>query len=368
MSNSKESYRNVLSQYQRAKDLLHALRQQLATFAKSTREQEEEQIEPMSIESLDRLCLEPIQHSKIFDNYLKQMSRNWTFDELDTSSDFKDFMTLNENERRYILMILAFFANSDNAIMENIQRRLREEIHWPEAQLALAKQAEMEGVHVVTYNRMIRAVVEGEENRKELFHAVKTNPYIAKKIEWARKWASDYTIPLHQVLVAQCLSEGIGFASSFAGLMWLRIQRKCNGITFGNKKIMDDEALHVDLSSLLSFECDYPVSEQTILDMCAELVEIECEFVREALPFNLKGMNKELMIQFVKYTADQILTQLKVKTMLYKTANPFSWMDSLQTIGRENFFEVTAGMYQMATNETAITTTKFSDLGSEIDF
>jgi len=321
----------------------------------------------MTLNPVDRLCLQPVQHQDLMDNYEDQVARFWTMHEIDHSTDYKDWCTMNIAEQHYISKSLAFFANSDNAVMENLATRFRTDITWPEAQLALGHQCAMEGIHVVSYNNMISSVIKDPIERQRLFHAVKNDPIIARKIDWIQKWAGDPTVALHICFVAQCFSEGIGFSPSFASMFWLRKNQKCQGICFGNEKIVEDESLHVKLFALLYKNCVNKMSREALVAMCEEFVAIEHEFVDEALPYNIKGMNKALMKQYVCRVADTVLGELG-EAPLYNVANPFSWMEGIGLMGKTNFFEKNVGEYQKTRKEDQIRSTQFKSLGTDLDF
>jgi len=326
-----------------------------------------DKVEPMTIESLDRLCLYPIQHPKLFKNYEDQLNRFWVYNEINFATDYSDWLKMHPDEQYYISKTLAFFANSDNAVMENIENRYKE-IQWPEARLALGMQSMMEGIHVVSYNNMISAVIKDPEERQKLFHAVKYDPIIAKKIAWMQKWAADKKTPLHQCFVAQCFSEGIGFSPNFASILWLRKNNKCSGICFGNEKIIPDETLHVKLFALLASMCSFPIPVATCVEMCREIVEIECEFVDDRLPYNLQGMNKQLMKQYVHSVADNILGLLNIPP-IYNVANPFDFMElAVNALTKDSFFEKSVSDYQKTMKEDFIKSKSFKNLGQSIDF
>jgi ribonucleoside-diphosphate reductase subunit M2 len=225
----------------------------------------------------------------------------------------------------------------------------------------------MEGIHVVSYNNMISSVIKDPTERDRLFQAVKYDPIIAAKIAWIQKWSGDPNIPLHVCFVAQCFAEGIGFSPSFASMFWLRKNQKCPGICFGNEKIVEDEALHVKLFALLYHSCDQKMPRSDIEDMCAEIVAIEHKFMETALPYNIKGMNKRLMKQYVCKVADTVLGVLGEAPM-YNETNPFPWMENIGLLGKTNFFEKNVGEYQMARKEDEIRTATFTSLGDDLDF
>lgn len=307
--------------------------------------------EPMTVESSDELCLYPIQHPEIMENYKEQMARHWTYDEIDHSSDKKDWERMNPDEQNYIAKSLGFFANSDNAVLKNINTRYHREIAWPEVHLAMTQQAAMECVHVVSYNNMIETVIDDHDKKRQLFHAVKHDPIIAEKIQWITRWADDPETPLVVCFAAQCFAEGIGFSPSFASMLWLRKAQKCPGICFGNEKIIEDESLHVKLFGLLYKQCVNKLPTDILQQMCREFVSIEHRFVEEALPYNLIEMNKDYMKQYVCCVADSVL-KVMGEQPIYNAANPFPWMDKIGLLNKTNFFEKKVGEYQKIRNES----------------
>lgn len=309
----------------------------------------------MTILSDTRLCLNPVQHPVLLGLFEKQVDKFWKWQEIDYSKDRVDWETLDPDARPYMGRVLGNFANADNAVIENIEKRFRNEIQWPEAKMALAFQSGMEAIHVMAYNQMIEAVIADPDERLKLFQAVKHDPMIASKIEWGQKWAADRDVPLSQCLAAQCMFEGVGFASSFASIFWLRKSGKCPGICFGNEKILADENLHVDLFARLFNECTYPPTETLVHEMMGEMVEKECEFVRDALPKRLQGMNDDLMIQHVEWQADNVLRALR-QDNLFGTHTPFEFMEALGYVGKTNYFEKNVAEYEQVRTETEIRT------------
>jgi len=323
--------------------------------------------EPMTQNPMDRLCLMPIQHPEIDKNYEDQLARFWTHHEVDHSDDARSWASMNTEEQKYISMALAFFANSDNAVLKNISTRFAIEIEWPEAQLALTQQAMMEGIHVKTYNNMIDSVIPDRKQKLDLFRAVENHPIIAKKLAWISKWSGNASTPLHVCFVAQCFAEGVFFSPNFAAMFWLRKNQKCPGICFGNEKIVEDESLHVKLFALLYKNCVNKMSSEEIQAMAREAVSIEHEFVDQSLPYRIKGMNADLMKQYVCKVCDTVLAELG-QPPLYHGHNPFPWMENIGLMGKTNFFEKRVGEYQKTRNETVIKQTQFTSLGDQLDF
>lgn len=312
----------------------------------------------------DRFCLMPMKHPEVYKNYEDQLSKFWTFTEINHNDDYKSWLTMNTMEQLYIAKVLAFFANSDNAVMENIGHRFLKEITWPEAQMALAQQRAMESIHVVSYNNMIDSVIKDPTEKMMLFQAVKHDPIIRKKIEWTIKWAGNPDVPLHVCVVAQACAEGIGFASSFAAMLWLRTQNLCPGIAFGNQKIIVDESLHVKLFGILYRTNDKKMPRQEILDMVKELVTIEYEFIDASLPTSIKNMNAVLLKQYVQKTADVVLEELGEKPF-YNATNPFPWMETASMKSQTNFFEKSVPEYSIASTTGDL---KNIQLDNDLDF
>lgn len=314
--------------------------------------------------SENRLCLYPIKHADIFANYEQQKSQFWSYEEIQHGEDYASWCRMNSDEQTYIASVLAFFANSDNAVMDNLSTRFAREITWPEVQLALGFQRMMEGIHVVSYNNMIDSVIKDRDEKLRLFRSVEHNPVIRQKIQWTMKWAGDPTIPLVNAVAAQACAEGIGFASSFAAMMWLRTCNLCPGISFGNQKIILDESLHVKLFGLIYKSSDQKMSRTDLEAMVRECVQIEYEFIDASLPKGIKNMNATLLKQYVQKTADVVLEQLGEPPM-FNATNPFPWMEPAGIKAQTNFFERTVAEYQVATHVGTLGTA--SDT-SDLDF
>ncbi len=321
-------------------------------------------VEPMTQDPDQELCLYPIQHNDIMDNYKLQLEKHWTYHEIDHSKDRKDWERMNTDEQNYIAKTLAFFANSDNAVMKNINTRYHREITWPEVHLAMTQQAAMEGIHVISYNNMIDAVITDRQEKMHLFHAIQYDPIIREKIDWITRWASDPNTPLVVCFAAQCFAEGIGFSPSFASMFWLRKNQRCPGICYGNEKIVEDESLHVKLFGTLYRNCVNKLPTSVVADMCRELVDIEHRFVDQALPYNLSGMNKDLMKQYVCRVADAVL-EVMGEVPIFHASNPFPWMEKIGMLNKTNFFEKKVGEYQKPGQESTIHTLDVTQFSSD---
>jgi ribonucleoside-diphosphate reductase subunit M2 len=311
-----------------------------------------------------RYTLFPLQAPDIWHLYTQQLQKFWTHEEVDFSQDLRSWNTLSPDEQTFLSTTLAFFANSDNIVIDNISSRFASEITLPEARMFLSIQAAIEGVHVVTYNLSIDAVIADPHLKKTLFAAIHTNPIIQPKTDWALRWTgSDRSLP-HR-LVAFAVVEGIFFASSFASIFWLRKRQKVPGICWANEKIVEDESLHVRFASTMYRKYHNTLDTATVQAIVAEAVDIEHRFVDGVLPVQLIGMNSTLMKQYVCNVADVILSMLGVPS-LYNVSNPFEWMVGIGLMGKANFFEKRVAEYGRISCEQKIHSITIPGLSTDI--
>jgi ribonucleotide reductase beta subunit family protein with ferritin-like domain len=324
-------------------------------------------VEPISIQDDSRFCLFPIKNHDVWDLYKRHVQKIWTVEEVDLSEDYKSWKTMNPDEQHFVSVTLAFFANSDNVVLENLATRFTQEICIPEASAFLSIQGFMETVHVETYNLCIDALILDSQKKIDLFKAIETNPIVQPKLEWAIKWIESSKSLAHR-LVAFAAVEGIFFASSFASIFWLRKRQKLPGVCFANEKIVEDESLHVRFASMIYKNyIKNKLSTEEVYEIINEAVEIEKRFARESLPVKLIGMNNDLMQQYVCKVADVVLDLLGEKPF-YQVKNPFSWMEGLGLVGKSNFFEKRVAEYVKVSNETSIRSSQIHKLGEELDF
>lgn len=301
-----------------------------------------------------RLVLFPIEHDNLYQYYKKHVSTFWTVEEIDLSKDSHDWENkLDQDERDFVLNILGFFAASDGLVMENLVNNFCSEITLPEARHFYAIQNFIESIHSETYSLMIDKFAGSEEKKHQLFNAVENHQSTKKKAEWAlehmeEKWR-DTEKDIARRLVAFACVEGIMFSSSFCALYWLKKKGVCPGLTFSNELISKDEGLHRDFACEL-FRMSKGASllkDQEILEIVKEAVEVEQEFVKEILPYDLPAMNKKLMCEYVAYVADHLLVQLG-KKKFYNTPNPFPFMDMISLEAKTNFFEKRVSEYSLS--------------------
>ncbi|KAI9875220.1 MAG: Ribonucleotide-diphosphate reductase (RNR), small subunit [Pleopsidium flavum] len=308
----------------------------------------EEADEPLLRENPHRFVLFPIKYHEIWQMYKKAEASFWTAEEIDLSKDLHDWNNrLNDDERYFISHVLAFFAASDGIVNENLVERFSGEVQIPEARCFYGFQIMMENIHSETYSLLIDTYIKEQKQRTYLFDAIDTIPCIRKKADWAIKWIQDKNSTFAQRLVAFAAVEGIFFSGSFASIFWLKKRGLMPGLTFSNELISRDEGLHTDFACLLFSHLNHRPSKQAVQDVITEAVTIEQEFLTDALPCALLGMNATLMKQYIEFCADRLLVALG-NQKYYNSTNPFDFMESISLAGKTNFFEKRVGDYQKA--------------------
>ncbi|KFL62141.1 ribonucleoside-diphosphate reductase small chain [Trichophyton rubrum CBS 118892] len=285
---------------------------------------------------------------QIWQMYKKAEASFWTAEEIDLSKDIHDWNNrLNDDERFFISHVLAFFAASDGIVNENLLERFSNEVQVPEARCFYGFQIMMENIHSETYSLLIDTYIKEQKQRTYLFEAIDTIPCIRKKADWAIRWIQDKNSTFAQRLVAFAAVEGIFFSGSFASIFWLKKRGLMPGLTFSNELISRDEGLHTDFACLLFSHLNYRPDPSAVEAIITEAVTIEQEFLTDALPCALLGMNAKLMCQYIEFVADRLLVALGNKKF-YNTTNPFDFMDNISLAGKTNFFEKRVGDYQKA--------------------
>ena len=308
---------------------------------------QESATEPILQESKDRFVLFPIQHDDIWEMYKKQEASIWTAEEIDLSGDIVDWESkLNDNERHFIKHVLAFFAASDGIVNENLAENFLSEVQYTEAKFFYGFQVMMENIHSETYSLLIDTLIKDKSERDYLFNALETIDCVKKKADWALRWIDNGSYA--ERLVAFAAVEGIFFSGSFCSIFWLKKRGLMPGLSFSNELISRDEGLHCDFACLLytkhlKNQLDKDVVKGIILDA----VEIEKEFVTDALPVKLIGMNADLMCQYIEFVADRLLLELGC-SKVFEATNPFNFMELISLQGKTNFFEKRVGDYQKA--------------------
>lgn len=303
----------------------------------------QDQNEILLNENKERFVLLPINYPKLWEYYKKHEAGFWTAEEIDLSDDLKDWGNLNDGERHFISHILAFFAASDGIVNENLAVNFMREVQLPEARCFYGFQIMMENIHSETYALLIDTYIKDAKEKNRLFHAIDTVPAVKKKAEWALRWIEKGSFA--QRLVAFAAVEGIFFSGSFCSIFWMKKRGLMPGLTFSNELISRDEGLHCEFACLLYSMLQNKLTQQEVLAIISEAVEIEKEFVTEALPVDLIGMNAKLMQQYIEFVADRWLMELG-NPKQYNAANPFDFMEMISLQGKTNFFEKRVGDYQ----------------------
>jgi ribonucleoside-diphosphate reductase beta chain len=302
-----------------------------------------QQEEVLLKENKDRFVILPINYPAIWEMYKKHEASFWTAEEIDLSADMKDWQNLNEGERHFISHVLAFFAASDGIVNENLAVNFMSEVQVPEARCFYGFQIMMENIHSETYALLIDSYVKDPVEKDRLFHAIETVPCVKRKAEWALRWIKQGSFA--QRLIAFAAVEGIFFSGSFCSVFWLKKRGLMPGLTFSNELISRDEGLHCEFACLLYSMLKNKPDQSEVFEIIAEAVEIEKEFINEALPVKLIGMNADLMSQYIEFVADRWLMELGYDKM-FQVSNPFDFMEMISLQGKTNFFEKRVGDYQ----------------------
>lgn len=303
--------------------------------------------EPILTDNPNRFVLFPIEHDDIWAMYKKAEASFWTAEEIDLSPDLYDWEhKLNDDERHFIKHVLAFFAASDGIVNENLAENFLSEVQYTEAKFFYGFQVAIENIHSETYSLLIDTYIKDKKEKDYLFHAIDTLDCVKRKAKWALKWIEKGNFA--QRLVAFAAVEGIFFSGSFCSIFWLKKRGLMPGLSFSNELISRDEGLHCDFACLLyNKHLVNKMSVEEVTEIITDAVEIEKEFVTDALPVRLIGMNAELMQQYIEFVADRLLAELGCPKV-YNVTNPFDFMDMINLQGKTNFFEKRVGEYQKA--------------------
>lgn len=301
--------------------------------------------EPLLRENPKRFVIFPIQYPDIWKMYKQAQASFWTVEEVDLSKDLTHWDGLKSEEKHFISHVLAFFAASDGIVNENLVQRFSQEVQLPEARSFYGFQILIENVHSEMYSMLINTYIRDLKERDYLFNAVQTMPCVRRKADWALQWISDTNSTFGERLVAFAAVEGIFFSGSFAAIYWLKKRGLMPGLTYSNELISRDEGLHCNFACLMYSYLVKKPSVDRVNDIIAKAVSIEQEFLTEALPVNLIGMNCSLMKQYIEFVADRLLTDLGLPKA-YCSENPFDFMESISLEGKTNFFEKRVAEYQ----------------------
>ena len=295
----------------------------------------------------NRYVMFPVSDQTIWKMYKTQMDCFWRPEEIDTSKDMTHWDKMTTDERYYIKMILAFFAASDGIVLENLGVRFMNEVQLPEAKAFYGFQIAMENIHSETYSLLIDSYIKDNDEKDKLFNAIANFPCIEKKAKWALKWINDKRSSFASRLIAFACVEGIFFSGAFCSIYWLKKRGLMPGLTFSNELISRDEALHTEFAVYLYNKLEKKLARKKIQEIIQSAVTIEKEFITEALPCRLIGMNSDLMNQYIEFVADRLSLQLGCDE-IYHAKNPFDFMEMISLEQKTNFFESRVSEYSLA--------------------
>lgn len=316
--------------------------------------------EPILTPDDNRFVMFPIKDDDIWKMYKKQVDCFWRAEEMDLSKDLTHWEGLTSDEKHFISMILAFFAASDGIVLENLAMRFMGDVQLAEARAFYGFQIAIENIHSETYSLLIETYVKDKEEKAKLFSAITTYPCIKKKADWAQKWIHDNRSSFATRLVAFACVEGIFFSGAFCSIFWLKKRGLMPGLTFSNELISRDEALHCEFAVLLHSKLVKKISKARLHEIVKEAVDIEIEFICQALPCRLIGMNSDLMSQYIKFVADRLCLQMGYDK-IYGVANPFDFMELISLESKTNFFEKRNDSYALATKDNSENAFDFTD-------
>jgi ribonucleotide reductase beta subunit family protein with ferritin-like domain/glutaredoxin len=308
--------------------------------------------EPILAENPNRFTVFPLKYPHLWDLYKKSQMSNWTAEEIDLAKDMDDWTTLSKDEQHFVKYILAFFASSDGIVFENLSVNFAKEVQISEARSFYAYQEHNEMVHGETYSLLIEKYITDPTEKDETFRAIETIPCIKRKADWAMKWF-DSAIPFRERIVAFACVEGIFFSGSFCAIFWLKKRGLMPGLSFSNELISRDEAMHQDFAVALFRLLNKKPDENTLHAIIRSAVAIEKEFILDALPCRLIGMDSQKMSEYIEFVADRLLKQLGYPP-IWNTTNPFDFMENISLDGKTNFFEKRVGDYAKFSNEGEI--------------
>ena len=303
-------------------------------------------MEPILIPNPHRHIMFPIEHFDLYKMYKDMVSVRWIVEEIDCSKDMKDYERLSAGEQHFIKRVLGFFAGSDGIVCENLVANFYDEVQVPEARAFYAEQISNEQVHSETYCRLIETYIIDKTERLDILRSISTQPFVAKKASWAQKYM-DRCASFATRLMAFAVIEGLFFSGSFCCIFYFKNRGILPGLTLSNEFISRDEGLHCNFAILLYSKLQHRLSQEEAHALFRDAVNIETEFITDALPCSIIGMNATLMTQYIRYVADRLLMQLGYQK-IYRKKNPFPFMEKISLEGKDNFFEKKVSNYALA--------------------
>jgi len=305
--------------------------------------------EPILDKRNNKYTLFPVddRYNVFYEIYKKSRASFWQPEEIDFSKDDADLLKLSHDEQYFINHIIAFFAASDGIVLENIGTNFSQEIQVQEILHAYAIQTGIEAIHSETYSLILDRYVKDNTKKIQMFKAIENIKSIKKKAEWVGKWTDPEKHSFAKRLIAFCCVEGIMFSGSFCSIYWLKERGLLPGLCFANELISRDEGLHTNMGVEIFKTLAHRPRKEEVYEIINEAVSHEIEFITEAFPCKLIGMNSELMIKYIKFVADRLLLQLGY-TKIFNEECPFDFMEKISLSGKTNFFEKKVGEYAKA--------------------
>jgi ribonucleotide reductase beta subunit family protein with ferritin-like domain len=311
-------------------------------------------LDPLLTPNKNRFVLYPIQNQEIWAFYKKAEASFWTAEEIDLRADPIDWLTLSDNKRHFISHVLAFFAASDGIVMENLAQNFMNEVQLPEARAFYGFQIAMEQIHSETYSLLIDTLIKDPLEKTRLFNALDTIPCVQRKANWTLQWCNANNASFAERCVAFIAVEGIFFSGSFCAIFWIRTKGKMPGLCQSNNLISRDEGLHCEFASYLFRSLRSQIPSHRVLEIITSAVHIEQEFVADALPVELLGINATSMSNYIEFVANFHLAKLGCQKH-YNTPNPFNFMEQISVDGKANFFEKVVTEYSLSTHDHVFT-------------
>ena len=303
--------------------------------------------EPLLKKTDDRYVMFPIKDNDIWTLYKKQIDCFWRTDEVDLSKDLSNWNSLNKDEQYFIKNIIAFFAASDGIVLENIAARFMSDVQLCEARAFYGFQIAMENIHSEMYSLLIDTYISDEEEKMRLFKALHYFPCIKTKSDWMMRWIESPESFATRLVAFACV-EGIFFSGAFCSIFWLKKRGLMPGLTFSNELISRDEALHTEFAITLYGKLINKLEFKEVREIISQAVLLEQEFICDAIPCKLVGMNSMQMSKYIEFVADRLSRQLGYEK-IYNTPNPFEFMEMISLEGKTNFFEKRVAEYALAT-------------------
>lgn len=305
--------------------------------------------EPLLARNINKYVMFPPTYEDVWKMHKKHLDLFWKVEEIELSKDEKDWKSLSSDEQHFIKMVLAFFSSSDGIVAENLSTRFSNEIEFPEIRAFYSTQNLIETIHSEMYSLLIDTYVKDKFEKQKLFEAIHHYPCIKKKADWGIKWIQDKETNFATRLVAFCIIEGLFFSGSFCAIFWLKKRGLMHGLTLSNEFISRDESLHTQFACLLYKKIVNRLNVREFQTLMSEAVNIEKEFIIEALPCRLLGMNSTAMSTYIEFVADRLCVQLGY-SKIFNAINPFVWMENISLLGlsKQNFFEGHNSSYSLA--------------------